>query len=136
MATERRRLTVTQWSHEIGISKQAGYKAVQRCGIPVEGGLVDAELATLLYRRRTRPQVRMRKYRTAQVHPAARAPADDLMMVALDIAHMIDDDPALMGEGIVHLRAVLAALDDEQLAAVRLPVAVWDRLCADLGVTQ
>ena len=136
MATERRRLTVTQWSHEIGISKQAGYKAVQRCGIPIEDGMVDAELASLLYRHRTRPRVRMRKHRTTQVHPAARAPADDLMTVALDIACMIDADPALMDEGIWHLRAVLAALDDEQLAAVRLPEAVWDRLCSDLGVTQ
>lgn len=136
MATERRRLTVTQWSHEIGISKQAGYKAVQRCGIPIEDGMVDAELATLLYKRRTRPQVRMRKHRTTQVHPVAPAATDDLMTVALDIARMIDDDPALMDEGIVHLRAVLAALDDEQLAAVLLPVAVWDRLCADLGVPQ
>ena len=134
MAADRRKLTVTQWSHEMGISRQAGHKAVTRCGIPVEGGLVDSELATLLYKRRTRPQVRMR--RTTQVHPVAPAATDDLMTVALDIARMIDDDPALMDEGIVHLRAVLAALDDEQLAAVLLPVAVWDRLCADLGVPQ
>lgn len=48
------RLTVSAWSATVGISKQAGYKAVERCEIPLVGGTVDPEVATMLYRKRTR----------------------------------------------------------------------------------
>jgi hypothetical protein len=47
-------LTVREWAYSLGISKQAGHNAVKRCGIPVTGGKLDPEVATLLYRRRTR----------------------------------------------------------------------------------
>ena len=49
-------LTVSKWAESQGISKQAGYMAVKRCSIPIIDGEVDAEVATLLYRSRTRPR--------------------------------------------------------------------------------
>lgn len=52
------KLTVTQWAASLGISKQAGYQAVKRCGIPVVDGGVDPEIATVLYRRGTQPRAR------------------------------------------------------------------------------
>lgn len=48
------KLTVTEWAASLGMSKQAGYQAVKRCGIPVVDGGVDPEIATVLYRRGTR----------------------------------------------------------------------------------
>ena len=142
MATERRRLTVTAWAHEIGISKQAGYKAVQRCGIPLEDGLVDAEVATMLYKRRTRPHLRMSKYRTAQVAAAAPAAApvadvprtqDELLELAQGIADILADaaDLAAEAEGLRHLLGVVARLDDATLARLRLSAATWDALVGE-----
>jgi phage terminase Nu1 subunit (DNA packaging protein) len=48
------RLTVSQWAKTVGISKQAGYKAVERCQIPLVEGTLDPDVATTLYRKRTR----------------------------------------------------------------------------------
>lgn len=60
--------TVREWAEAVGISRQAAYKAVTRCAIPVdEHGLVDPEQATQLYRARTRA-------RAHRLRPAA-APA-------------------------------------------------------------
>ena len=39
MSTTYRHLTVTAWAAEMHISKQAGYLAVKRCGIPIIDGI-------------------------------------------------------------------------------------------------
>jgi hypothetical protein len=52
------KLTVTEWGRQVGISKQAAFAAVKRCSIPVENGQVDVEVATALYRSRTRSRVK------------------------------------------------------------------------------
>jgi hypothetical protein len=51
---KRQMVTVAQWGASVGITRQAAYRAIKRCGIPVEGGAVDVEAATALYRSRTR----------------------------------------------------------------------------------
>jgi len=49
------RITVRAWAESAGISRQAGYRAVSRCEIPIDAsGRVDMEEATRLYRERTR----------------------------------------------------------------------------------
>jgi hypothetical protein len=55
------RLTVPAWSDTMGISKQAGYKAIARCAIPVVDGTVDPDVATVLYRKRTRSRANKRQ---------------------------------------------------------------------------
>lgn len=50
------KLTISAWSASLGISRQAGHVAIKRCQIPVENGMVDADVATLLYRRGTKPR--------------------------------------------------------------------------------
>lgn len=55
------KLTVAQWSASMGISKQAGYQAVRRCGIPVDDGKVDPDVATTLYRKYTRARANERR---------------------------------------------------------------------------
>lgn len=52
------KLTVTEWGRQVGISKQAAFAAVKRCSIPVDAGMVDVEVATALYRSRTRSRVK------------------------------------------------------------------------------
>jgi phage terminase Nu1 subunit (DNA packaging protein) len=42
------------------MSKQAGYKAVERCEIPIVDGTVDPDVATVLYRKRTRARTNER----------------------------------------------------------------------------
>ena len=46
--------TIAEWAAAEGISRQSGYDAVKRCGIPVTDGKVDPEYATHLYRKNTR----------------------------------------------------------------------------------
>ncbi|MBR7792318.1 hypothetical protein KDM87_06870 [Undibacterium sp. FT147W] len=46
--------TIAEWAETLGISRQQGYAAVKRCEIPVNGGKVDLEYATILYHRHTR----------------------------------------------------------------------------------
>jgi hypothetical protein len=65
------KLTVLAWSTEMGMSRQAGYAALKRCEIPVEGGLVDRDIATMLYRRRTRARANERRGGEGQTPPAA-----------------------------------------------------------------
>jgi hypothetical protein len=54
------RLTVRQWAESLGMSKQAGYKAVERCEIPLVDGTLDPDVATMLYRKRTRTRTNKR----------------------------------------------------------------------------
>lgn len=67
-------LTVPAWSSTLGISKQAGYKAVERCRIPVVDGKVDADVATLLYRRDTRSRARSNVDQKPALPPDEAAP--------------------------------------------------------------
>lgn len=46
--------TIAAWAKTVGISRQSGYDAVNRCEIPVTDGKVDPEYATILYERNTR----------------------------------------------------------------------------------
>lgn len=46
--------TIAKWAEALGISRQQGYAAIERCEIPVTDGQVDIEYATLLYKRHTR----------------------------------------------------------------------------------
>lgn len=53
--------TIATWAESLGISRQQGYAALARCEIPVTDGKVDAEYATMLYRRNTRPRANSRR---------------------------------------------------------------------------
>lgn len=68
------KLTVSQWSASMGISKQAGYQAVRRCGIPVVDGRVDPDVATTLYRKYTRARTNERRRPADDGATAAAAP--------------------------------------------------------------
>lgn len=46
--------SIATWAKSVGISRQQGYEAVKRCGIPVIDGDVDPEYATYLYDKLTR----------------------------------------------------------------------------------
>lgn len=54
-------LSVASWSEQMGMSRQAGYAAVKRCNIPVDGGMLDSDVATVLYRKRTRARTSERR---------------------------------------------------------------------------
>ncbi|MFS2004623.1 hypothetical protein ACEN9F_13455 [Duganella sp. CT11-25] len=45
---------IADWAKTLGISRQQGYAAIDRCEIPVTDGKVDLEYATVLYKRHTR----------------------------------------------------------------------------------
>lgn len=46
--------TIAKWAESLGISRQQGYVAIERCQIPVTDGKVDQEYATHLYTTGTR----------------------------------------------------------------------------------
>ncbi len=46
--------TIAEWAKLVGISRQSGYAAVERCAIPVTDGKVDPDYATHLYQKNTR----------------------------------------------------------------------------------
>jgi len=48
--------SIADWAKSVGISRQSAYEAVERCGIPVTDKKVDAEYATFLYGKHTRPR--------------------------------------------------------------------------------
>ena len=62
-------ISVATWAKSVGISRQSAYDAVKRCGIPVSGGKVDADVATMLYRKKTRA-------RANEKAPAAEDPPE------------------------------------------------------------
>lgn len=70
----RDKLTVSQWADSMGISKQAGYQAVRRCGIPIIEGKVDPDVATTLYRKYTRARTNERRRTTQDGATAAGQP--------------------------------------------------------------
>jgi hypothetical protein len=63
--------TVAAWAKTLGISRQSAHEAVKRCGIPVVDRKIDADLATMLYNKKTRPRVNENKHSS----PASRAVA-------------------------------------------------------------
>ena len=109
MSNVYRMLTVTAWAAEMHISKQAGYLAVKRCGIPIVDGKVDADAATMLYRNRTRYRVNPKRMASAPPPPP----------------------PALPGR--VHRAPVPNELDPypEQRQREMQAAAVWRELASD-----
>lgn len=53
--------TIADWAKTLGISRQSGYDAIGRCGIPVDDGKVDQEYATHLYRKNTRQRANAKR---------------------------------------------------------------------------
>jgi phage terminase Nu1 subunit (DNA packaging protein) len=66
-------LSVQAWAESMGMSRQAGYAAIKRCGIPVDGGQVDSDVATVLYRKRTRARANERRSGEGSKPPPAGA---------------------------------------------------------------
>ena len=142
MSNVYRMLTVTAWAAEMHISKQAGYLAVKRCGIPIVDGKVDADAATMLYRNRTRYRVNPgRMAKAARPAPAAPLSVAGLVELAEGVAEVMMDDagrPHIFDEGLPHLLAVLgnlARLDEDAVARVRLAQRCADAVCAWLDST-
>lgn len=52
---------IAKWAESLGISRQQGYAAIERCGIPVTDGQVDPDYATHLYRKHTRARTNLRR---------------------------------------------------------------------------
>lgn len=67
-------LTVKEWAQSQGMSKQSGYNAVKRCGIPLVEGKVDPDVATTLYRKRTRARTNERRPDATPPDDAPRTP--------------------------------------------------------------
>jgi hypothetical protein len=143
MSNVYRMLTVTAWAAEMHISKQAGYVAVKRCRIPITDGKIDADAATMLYRNRTRYRVNPKRMASAPPPPPPAAPLSvaELIELAEGVAEvMMDDDgrPHIFAEGLPHLMntlGLLARLDEDAVARVRLPQRVADAVCAWLDST-
>lgn len=53
--------TIAKWAESIGISRQQGYEAIKRCGIPITDGQVDIAYATHLYQQKTRSRVNVKR---------------------------------------------------------------------------
>ena len=66
------KVTVPEFGEALGISRQAAYRAITRCGIPLVDGQLDLEVGLALYRSRTRSRVK------AQNAADPAIPADDL----------------------------------------------------------
>lgn len=53
--------TIAEWAKAMGISRQQGYTAVNRCGIPVVDGRVDPDVAGMLYQKHTRARAKSKR---------------------------------------------------------------------------
>ena len=141
MSNVYRMLTVTAWSAEMGISKQAGYVAVKRCRIPIVDGKVDADAASMLYRNRTRYRVNPGRMAKASRPAVAPPTVAGLIELAEGVAEVMMDDagrPHIFDEGLPHLMntlGLLARLDEAAVARVRLPQRCCDAVCAWLDST-
>ena len=60
--------SIADWAKAMGMSRQAGYQAVERCHIPVTDGQVDPLVATTLYKARTRRRVKREPAEVADQH--------------------------------------------------------------------
>lgn len=54
------KVTVQEFAEKLGVSRQAAYRAIARCGIPLVDGLVDLQVAVAVYRAKTRARVKSR----------------------------------------------------------------------------
>lgn len=67
-------MTVAEWAKTMNISRQQGYEAVTRCGIPVTNKKLDSDVATMLYSKHTRPRANGRRSEEGAETEAALAP--------------------------------------------------------------
>lgn len=67
---QRNLSSIAAWARSIGVSRQAGRSAVQRLGIPLHDGQVDAAEATAIYNAKSRPYVRSQPSRQVAQAPA------------------------------------------------------------------
>jgi len=130
-------LTVADWAASVGISRQAGYQAVKRCGIPVTGGQVDAELASYLYESRTQMRAKAPPRLTA---PAASGVHSDVADALLDRANAVGrlvstaaESSGLTEAMLDELRDAMRVVPRSHRAEVVLSAAVWDALTADVA---
>lgn len=70
-------ISVAAWGKTVGISRQSAHDAVKRCGIPLSSGKVDADVATTLYRKRTRARANDKQAPVAPTPPLLAPPSDD-----------------------------------------------------------
>jgi len=94
--------TIAKWAETLGISRQQGYAAIDRCEIPVTDGKVDVEYATMLYRRGTRAR--------AGTKPGKNGASS---------ASLENEDPASAGAGYETSRARREAAEAE-IAEIKL----------------
>lgn len=52
---------IADWAASIGISRQQGYAAIERCSIPVTDGKLDPDVAGVLYKKHTRARAGRKK---------------------------------------------------------------------------
>lgn len=94
--------TIAKWAESLGISRQQGYAAIDRCEIPVTDGKVDVEYATMLYKRHTRARAGAKPGKNAAFSAAPEG-----------------DDPAGAGTGYETSRARREAAEAE-IAEIKL----------------
>ena len=69
-----RKVTISQFAAELGISRQAAHRGVKRCAIPIDAdGLLDLQAGLALYRSLTRARVKTRR----AAEPPSGVVADD-----------------------------------------------------------
>jgi len=125
--------TVADWAEALGVSRQAAYQAIKRCGIPRDHGMVDAELATYLYNQRTQQRVRSARRAPAGTSGAERRLVEAQLERAQSLGRLAAAadgaiDPALLGE----LREAMCCVPLSHRAQLRLSVATWDVLAGDV----
>lgn len=124
-----RMLTVAAWAAELGISRQAAHKAVQRLAVPVTDGLIDADLAHPAYAARTRRRVRSNPAGTAQA-PLGDGMSYDEARRRLAVAEAARAELELqeLAGDLVRRDAVRAALSRRLTAAREVALNVPARL--------
>lgn len=144
--------TVSAWAVSLGMTRQAGHKAVHRCGIPLTDGKVDPAVATVMYQQRTRARVRnvTSSSRAGSLIVAGRASSTavpsscggaqslheraavlkraELLGLEASTAINAGSDRDLSG-----LREAMRSIAIEDRHLLALPAIVWDALVADVA---
>lgn len=115
------KLTVAEWAASLGMSKQAGYQAVKRCGIPVIDSAVDPEIATVLYRRGTRVRAGAKR----QDPSATERPAASIVAPPIAVGQQISYDEARRRREVAE--ASIAELKEAELRGDLVRRAVVER---------
>ncbi len=77
--------TIAEWAKSLGISRQQGYAAVNRCSIPVVDGRLDPDVAGVLYQKHTRARANgKRGANSAGAADAAGASAGNALATGYD----------------------------------------------------